>query len=241
MNGCQQFVIACSACIWYFTVQSDTEGSGNLCKSIKWVVIYHQGSIAFGSCVIAICQMIRLVFEFYANQIKKGSPDNKCIKCCLCVTGCCLWCVEKCVKYITKNAYIQVALSNSNFCTSAWKAFSLILSNAGRFGAVGTIGKIYHFFGTVAIGGATGFAAYLFIGQTDYIDVTSPLPGAITCCVVGLFIGAAFMSIYSFASDAILQSFLLGESLNLATSKVPEGMASFAETLENHKDKGGCC
>jgi len=106
-------------------------------------------------------------------------------------------------------------LSNSWFCTSAWKAFSLILSNAGRFGAVGTIGAIYHFFGTIAIGGLTGFVAYLFIGLTDYINASSPIPGAITCCIVGLFIGAAFMSIYSFASDAILQSFLLGESLNL--------------------------
>lgn len=106
LNGCQQFVIACAACIWYFTVRSDTGGSGNICKSIWWLAVYHQGSIAFGSCVIAICQMIRLIFEWYARQVRKANPDNKCIKCCLCITGYCLWCVEKCVKYISKNAYI---------------------------------------------------------------------------------------------------------------------------------------
>jgi choline transporter-like protein 2/4/5 len=108
--------------------------------------------------------MIRLVFEFYANQVRKGNPDNKCIKCCLCLTGYCLYCVEKCIKFITKNAYIQVALSNGYFCKSAWRAFALILSNAGRFGATATIGSIYQFFGTMAIGSMTGFSAYLILG-----------------------------------------------------------------------------
>jgi hypothetical protein len=49
------------------------------------------------------------------------------------------------------------------------------------------------------------------------------------------------MAIYAFASDAILQSFLLGESLNLKENEVPEGMKEFAEHIEANKDKGGCC
>lgn len=48
------------------------------------------------------------------------------------------------------------------------------------------------------------------------------------------------MAIYSFSSDAILQSFLLGESLNLQKNQVPEGMEDFAEKVENNKGKG-CC
>lgn len=49
------------------------------------------------------------------------------------------------------------------------------------------------------------------------------------------------MAIYAFASDAILQSFLLGESLNLKENEVPEGMKEFAEHIEANKDNKGCC
>ena len=31
----------------------------------------------------------------------------------LCYTAYCLWLLEKCIKFITKNAYIQVALTNT--------------------------------------------------------------------------------------------------------------------------------
>jgi hypothetical protein len=49
---------------------------------------------------------------------------------------CILWCFEKFIKYLNKNAYIQVALLGTNFCTSAKVAFSLILRNFARFGVV---------------------------------------------------------------------------------------------------------
>ena len=39
-----------------------------------------------------------------------------------------------------RNAYIQIALMGTNFCTSAKKAFFLILRNAFRFGTVAILG-----------------------------------------------------------------------------------------------------
>lgn len=42
----------------------------------------------------------------------------KCIKCFL-------WCFEKCVKYITKTAYIMIAMQGDNFCSSAISAFKV--------------------------------------------------------------------------------------------------------------------
>ena len=62
--GCTQFIIAAAAAIWYFTQGSDAKpdcvGTG-----FKWLLKYHLGTIAFGSCIIAIVQTIRVIFEYY--------------------------------------------------------------------------------------------------------------------------------------------------------------------------------
>ena len=83
----------------------------------------------------------------------------------MCLTSYCLYLLEKCVKFISKNAYIQVALTNDHFCKAAWNAFSLIIANAARFGWATNVGSILNFFGVLAIGAANGFFAFLAIGQ----------------------------------------------------------------------------
>lgn len=127
--------------------------------------------------------------------------------------GCCLRCFEKCIKYISKNAYIQVVLTNSWFCGAAMKAFALILSNMGKFGAVHTIGQVYNFFGTICITAATGFISYLIMGAagetSGFGPVESPVVIVIICTIVGLSVAQMFLSIFSFAADAILQCYLL--------------------------------
>jgi hypothetical protein len=62
--GCTQFVIAAAACIWYFTQGSDAKPD-SIGTGIKWLLKYHLGTIAFGSCIIAIVQTIRAIFEYY--------------------------------------------------------------------------------------------------------------------------------------------------------------------------------
>jgi choline transporter-like protein 2/4/5 len=75
-------------------------------KSIKWLMAYHLGSIAFGALCIAICQMIRFLFEYYRKNIETWAGKNPVAKAILCITKYCLVCLEKCVKFLTKNAYI---------------------------------------------------------------------------------------------------------------------------------------
>ena len=87
----------------------------------------------------------------------------------MCFCKCCLWCLEKCVRYISKNAYILTAMFGYNFCKSSCKvshrvvftlkilprfllkkiqAVGLIVSNAAR---------------AAALDGTTGFM--LFLGK----------------------------------------------------------------------------
>ena len=38
-------------------------------KSYKRYVLYHVGTTCFGSCIIAIVQMIRIMMNYYINQV----------------------------------------------------------------------------------------------------------------------------------------------------------------------------
>lgn len=154
------------------------------------------------------------------------------------MTGYLLWCLEKCIKYITKNAYIQVAITSENFCTSAWNAFTLMIKHAARFGWGNSVGALMVFFGCTGIGALCAFSAYIFVTQTSYFEVSSPIPPALIVGFIAVFIAWGFLSIFSFASDALLQSFLLDEELRFAGKNRP---VEFAEFAEDFKKRAGCC
>jgi hypothetical protein len=106
--GCAQFIIAATTCIWYFAQggSSDDKSKASLRMGFRWIFKYHLGSIAFGSLIIAIMQMIKLLFEYFRKQYEKTVPQNPCTKCLICCVRCFIWCLDACVKFITKNAYI---------------------------------------------------------------------------------------------------------------------------------------
>ena len=97
--------------------------------------------------------MIKLMFEYFRRKFEKSVPQNPCTKCLICVVRCCIMCIDKCVRCITKNAYIQIALTSDNFCTAVWNAFFLIVRNAARFSITSGIGWILMFLGKAVIMG----------------------------------------------------------------------------------------
>lgn len=132
-------------------------------KGFWWVIRYHMGSIAFGAFLIALVQFIRIIFEYYRNQIQKANKDNKLVKALLCLTSYLLDCLERFVKFISKNAYIQIALTGKNFCAAAWNAFLLIMKNIMRFGVANSIGFIFNVLGVFFIAAANAMTVYAIL------------------------------------------------------------------------------
>jgi choline transporter-like protein 2/4/5 len=97
--------------MWYFsgagTSMADAPGEVSLFKAVGWGMWYHCGSIAMGSFLIALITFIRIVFEYIVYQYEKmGQKDNCLFKTITCCIRCILYCLDKYVKFITKNAYI---------------------------------------------------------------------------------------------------------------------------------------
>jgi len=113
-------------------------------------------------------------------------------------------------------------------------AFALIVKNVAKFGWLNTIGGILNWFGVCSVSGLNAFGAYIVITKMDYFkdNVTQPLIPTIVILLVSFFIVKSFLSIFSFSLDAILQAFLLDESLQFSGNARPDSIAKFKTNLE---------
>ncbi|EER06786.1 ctl transporter, putative [Perkinsus marinus ATCC 50983] len=215
-----QMIIAGAVGVWYFT-PNDAKGSLGtkpLRTGIKNAVIYHQGTLAFGSFVLAIVQFIKWWLRYLAKQAKL--QHNKVMTVLFKILSYCVACFEKCIKFLNKNAYIQTALLGTKFCTSAKNAFFLILRNAARIGVLGAIGNAVRLFGYLFIMGklgATAAAGYFITLEMYDGEINSPVVPIIIFVVVGYVVGKLITNVFGLAVDSMLQCFVADEELNKAS------------------------
>lgn len=67
---------------------------------------FHSGSIALGALLIALVQLARIILAYLQKKLK--GKTGKVAQALLCLLGCCLWCFEKILRYINRQAYIEV-------------------------------------------------------------------------------------------------------------------------------------
>ena len=103
MTGLGDMVIAGSVAAWYWTLdKSETMWNVGALPSLYRVVRYHLGTLAFGSLLLAIVSMLRVLLEWIEQKMAQYGADNPVVKCLACFCRCCLWCLEKCIRYINK-------------------------------------------------------------------------------------------------------------------------------------------
>ena len=117
-----QFTLAGTFSQWYFTQRDNfkklADNPLRLAFSFVWKNI---GSLIFGSLIIAIIQTLRAILNYMDKKFKDS--QNAVVKGVMKCLKCCLWCFEKCMKYINKNAYIVCGIYGWNFCKSACHVF----------------------------------------------------------------------------------------------------------------------
>lgn len=111
--GFSQFVLCSAAVIWYFN--QDMKPHRPITSSLWRAFRYHIGSIAFGSLILALLAIMRAIISL----LKFEEPVNKCAHCCWKIANCLLNCLNSYMKYVTKSAYVQIAITGKNFCASA--------------------------------------------------------------------------------------------------------------------------
>jgi len=226
-----QMLIAMAVGLWFFsTDKMKTFVTG---KAVRTVFRYHLGTVAFGSFIIAVIQFIRYLMKYFEKQA--AAQKNRVMVLLLKIVQCCIWCFEKCVKFLNKNAYIQTALMGTNFCTSAKKAFYLILRNMLRFGTMAILGSAIRSIGIFFITSATVFLGYLIL-RSMHPDV-SPFVPLVCYTFVGYFVGKLYTNVFGLAVDTSLQCFLACEEMKIGGDFVPGCLKKFIDNKGNEDDK----
>lgn len=122
-----EMVLAMTFATWYWSFRKSNVPFFTLTLGLYRTVRYHLGTLAFGSLIITICRIIRLLLEYLDQKLKKY--DNVVTRSILCCMKCFFWCLEKFLKFLNKNAYIMCAIHGKNFCGSAKDAFNLLMRN----------------------------------------------------------------------------------------------------------------
>ncbi|XP_035038626.1 choline transporter-like protein 4 isoform X1 [Hippoglossus stenolepis] len=219
---CVNFVIALGQCTlagafasyyWAFSKPDDIPMfpvCGGFIRSLR----YHVGSLAFGALILTLVQVVRMLLEYIDHKTKGAqNPFARFILCCM---KCCFWCLEKCIKFLNRNAYIMIAIYGKNFCVSAKNAFMLLLRNIIRVVVLDKVTDVLLFFGKLLVVGGVGVLSFFFFsgrillpGDTFRSETLNYYWMPIITVVFGsYFIAHGFFSVYNMAVDTLFLCFL---------------------------------
>jgi choline transporter-like protein 2/4/5 len=199
---------------WYWT-QGNTE-KFPVAKSMWRTVRYHLGSIAFGSLLIALVQFARIILEYVDRKTKTLQEKNKGMKYLIQCLKCVLACFEKCIKYLTRTAYIIIAIRGVSFCSAGITVFHLLTNHAKQIGITLSISSVMMLLGKIVITGGCGFAGFAWITMdpTYSTKVFSPILPIILCALLGYIVGSAFLFVYDLGIETLLVSFCIDKDEN---------------------------
>ena len=106
------------------------------------ILTRHLGSIAFGAAILTIMTILRIILEAIDYYTKDQQESNLAIKLALKCAKCCLWCMDKTVKYITYYGYIFVAIEGTYFCAACFATFSFIVKYPAQMSVNALVAKL---------------------------------------------------------------------------------------------------
>lgn len=176
MHSISQFVVIYVAEAWYFngskhSIFSCFVGSEML-RGYYDAITCHLGSLIYGSIVLTCCRLVRYVVEAGTRAAKSSRNTVMYLLCCIC--RCCASCLEGVARYISRFAYMDVAMNASNYCEAAVHASQLILSSGVGLAVLESTLWLFTFCGIGGSAIASGAAVWLLVTSLPkYSDPTS--------------------------------------------------------------------
>ncbi|KAK1930983.1 Choline transporter-like protein 4 [Phytophthora citrophthora] len=217
-------VIAGSVAQFYWTPPTDNgkrniEANFPIARAFGYTLRFSLGSLCFGSFVIAFIQFLRIMLEYLDRNTKQIQQTNRVVRVALLSVKCCLWCFEKCIKFLSRNAYILIAMKGSSFCAASAHSFKLIFKNMARVAVVNWISFFLLFLIKLTITLVVALVVFAILSKSSSLSlssdqlslggatVTSPLAPVVVACVLAWLVASAFVNVYEAAIDTILLCF----------------------------------
>ena len=194
------FIIGVCVTSWYFG-KIDDKGNRELqftwpiARAIHMVFRYHLGSLALGAFLVALVQFIRLIVEYIERKTKNANSGP--LKALICMCKCCLWCLECCMKFISRQAYLMMAITGANFCNSAMKMFHFTIRNIAKVGALQGVGGVVMFFGKLFCVASSVVVCYFIIAENEELQEAGvePLMPCLVCALISLVVSNVILAV----------------------------------------------
>lgn len=197
---------------WYWTLDKENDlPSSPILSSIHRTFRYHLGTLAFGTLILSIVRMIRVMIEWVEDRLKQYGQDNAVVKAILCLCKCCFYCLENFIKFINRNAYIMTAVYGNNFCSGARRAFSLLGRNMVRVVVLDKVTDFILFIGKMIVVGLVLAAAVgMFRAEAGALgqELNYQVVPILIIILSTYAIASVFFSVYAMAVDTIFLCFL---------------------------------
>jgi solute carrier family 44 protein 1 (choline transporter-like protein) len=105
--GCQHMIIAGSVATWFFSRNKDNVSSP-ISTSVGYLFNYHLGSVALGSFIITIFQIINAILNYIDETLKDS--ENEVARAFYKAFKCLFQCLQQFLQYLTRNAYIEIGM-----------------------------------------------------------------------------------------------------------------------------------
>eukprot|EP00300_Choanocystis_sp_HF-7_P030175 c38942_g1_i1.p1 GENE.c38942_g1_i1~~c38942_g1_i1.p1 ORF type:complete len:648 (-),score=109.16 c38942_g1_i1:42-1985(-) len=222
MAGTQSVVMGGVVATYYWTRDKSTI-SWPIFGAIYRTLRFHLGSVAFGSLVLNTVQFIKWALLSTANRIKKlGATKNRFIKYLVASIMCIVICVERFIKFLTKNAYIMIAVDGHSFCHATAQAWQLIMGNALRMTAVNVVSAYVFFLGKLVSAILCAISCAIWIQRVlAFVDneasVSSVFAPSVCTFILAYIVSGVFFEIADFTIDTLMLCFCVDDQSHRET------------------------
>ncbi|XP_071963889.1 choline transporter-like protein 2 [Antedon mediterranea] len=214
ISSLEEMTLAGAFACHYWEFKTEPNGKSFPIVLSFWRCIrYHIGSLAFGSLVITIIQPIRRCVEIAVRQATDAQTAKFICKCC----ECCFCCCKGMLKYINRNAYVEIALHGQIFRVSGRNAFNLLMRNIEQNIILGGITGFMLFVDKLVITLGTVCVALLYFSNhvessTDeilfFLELHYLAP-ILLMTLVAYMVADSFFAVYHMAIDTTFLCYLL--------------------------------
>lgn len=190
---CQNMLIAGAVSAWYFAkdkMRLRSPISHSMCN----MVTFHLGTVSFGSLIIAILQMIRVIFAL----LRRASRGLFCIDFCVSY-------LEGFVRFFTKNSFVMTSIHGYGFREAGSRAFRLLVDNAMQVVAVTSAGDCVLIMGKLLVVACAVPIGHFMIQSKGVVEDEWVL--LILVGLMAFVIAHCFIGVYEMAIDTICLCF----------------------------------
>jgi len=198
---------------WYYTPEKEGGHTVSVFGSLCCSLTKHAGTAAFGSLIIKMVQIVRFPIQVLQWCIKRSGLDNGCIDAIICSCQCCLFTIERFLKFTSKEAYIHTSMFGTSFCKSSHESFFLSGRNRDIVGECGSVGLWSIIFPKMLITLLVSIVSFVMM-DTFYGDAMFSITNVtLIIAILAWYLSEIFMDVISVGCSTTLYCFLADEEI----------------------------